>query len=58
LFITALDGIHILADNYEVPYEQVIAISHSEFDIRILIEQKGLAVFDKFAAYEIQAGVQ
>jgi glycosyltransferase involved in cell wall biosynthesis len=51
LFMTALDGVRTLTDVYGVPYDRVIALSHHELDIRMLIEQKGVEVFDKFANY-------
>jgi glycosyltransferase involved in cell wall biosynthesis len=51
--ISALDGISILADIYGVPYEQIIAVSHHEMDIRILSEQKGIEIFDRFAGYGV-----
>ena len=51
LFISALDGVSTLVDVYGVPYEQVIALSHHEMDMRVLIDQKGVEVFDKFAGY-------
>ena len=53
LFITALDGVRTLVDSYQVPYEKIIAVSHHEFDIRMLIEQKGIDVFDRFANYAV-----
>src|SRR5207249_8847710 len=53
LFICALSGIHMLVDVYGVPYERIVAVSHHEMDIRMLIEQKGLAVFERFAAYAV-----
>jgi glycosyltransferase involved in cell wall biosynthesis len=53
LFITALDGVRTLADNYGVPYNRIIAVSHHEYDIRMLVEQKGVEVFDKFANYGV-----
>jgi glycosyltransferase involved in cell wall biosynthesis len=53
LFISALDGIRTLVDSYGVPYEQIIALSHHEMDIRILIDQKGVDVFEKFAGYGV-----
>ena len=52
-FMTALDGVHDLVVGYAVPYERIIAISHHEFDIRMLIEQEGIEVFDKFANYGV-----
>ena len=52
-FMTALDGVHDLVVGYGVPYERIIAISHHEFDIRMLIEQEGIEVFDKFANYGV-----
>src|SRR6266852_6651558 len=51
LFMTALDGVRTLTDIYGVPYDRVIALSHHELDIRMLIEQKGVEVFDKLANY-------
>ncbi|RAZ89360.1 hypothetical protein DPM33_17385 [Mesorhizobium hawassense] len=51
--ISALDGISTLTDQYSVPFDKIIAISHHEFDIRMLIEQKGIEVFDKFANYGV-----
>ena len=53
LFITALNGIRILVDDYHVPYDKIIALSHHELDIRMLIEQKGIEVFEKFANYGV-----
>jgi hypothetical protein len=53
LFITALDGVGTLVDKYSVPYDRIIAISHHELDIRMLIEQKGFEVFEKFANYGV-----
>ena len=53
VFMTALDGVHLLVDEYCVPYEKIIAVSHSEFDIRMLIEKKGIEVFEKFASYGV-----
>lgn len=51
--LAAPDGISSLVDVYRVPYEKIIAISHHEFDIRMLIEQKGIEVFEKFANYGV-----
>jgi len=53
MFITALDGVRTLTDTYGVPCERVIALSHHELDIRMLIEQKGVEIFDKFANYGV-----
>jgi glycosyltransferase involved in cell wall biosynthesis/predicted O-methyltransferase YrrM len=53
LFMTALDGVRILADGYGVPYDRIIALSHSELDIKMLIEQKDVEVFDRFASYGV-----
>ncbi|TWC05612.1 hypothetical protein FBZ93_103633 [Bradyrhizobium macuxiense] len=52
-FITALDGVSVLVDTYKVPYERIIAVSHHEFDIRMLIEKKGIEVFEKFSNYAV-----
>jgi len=49
--ISALDGIQVLVDAYHVPYERIIALSHAEMDLYILIDQKGKAVFERFAAF-------
>jgi glycosyltransferase involved in cell wall biosynthesis len=53
LFMTALDGVRTLTDVHGVPYDKVIALSHHEMDIRMLIEQKEVEVFDKFANYGV-----
>jgi glycosyltransferase involved in cell wall biosynthesis len=53
LFITACDGVQTLVDAYNVPYEQIITISHHENDARMLIEQKGIEVFDRFRNYGV-----
>ena len=53
VFMTALDGVSVLVDVYNVPYEQIIAVSHHEFDIRMLMEKKGADVFDRFASYAV-----
>ena len=53
LFMVALDGARTLVDVYNIPYERIIAISHHEFDIRMLIEQKGIDVFDRFGSYAV-----
>ncbi|TGT68781.1 hypothetical protein EN802_26160 [bacterium M00.F.Ca.ET.159.01.1.1] len=51
--ISALDGISTLVGTYDVPYDKIIAISHHEFDMRMLIDRKGIEVFDKFANYGV-----
>ena len=51
--ISALDGISILVDVYAVPYDKIIALSHHEMDIRALIDQKEIEVFEKFAGYGV-----
>ena len=53
LCMTALDGVRTLVDTYGVPYDKIIALSHHEFDMRMLIEQKGIEVFEKFANYGV-----
>jgi Glycosyl transferases group 1 len=53
LFMTALDGARTLVDSYRIPYDKIIALSHHELDIRMLIEQKGIEVFDQFANYGV-----
>jgi len=53
LFLVALDGVRTLVDAYAVPCDRIIAISHHEFDIRMLIEQKGIEIFDEFANYGV-----
>ncbi|MBZ9711269.1 glycosyltransferase [Mesorhizobium sp. ESP7-2] len=53
LYLTALDGVSSLVDSYKIPLDKLIAISHHEFDIRMLVEKKGLGIFDEFAAYGV-----
>lgn len=52
-FMVALDGVRTLVDAYAVPYDRIIALSHHEFDIRMLIEQKGIEIFNEFANYGV-----
>lgn len=51
VFMVALDGVSVLSDVYGIPLERMIALSHSQFDVRMLIEQKSAAVFERFAGY-------
>lgn len=53
LFITSLDGVSVLVDHYQIPYERIIALSHGDYDIHILIDQKGFEPFARFAAYGV-----
>ncbi len=53
LYLTALDGVSTLVDTYNIPFDKIIAVSHHEFDIRMLVEQKGSGVFDRFANYGV-----
>ena len=53
LFITALDGVGGLVNSYGMAYERIIGLSHHEFDIRMLIEQKGLEAFERLANYGV-----
>lgn len=51
LFMVAADGVSVLADIYGVPAERMIVLTHSQFDVRMLIEQKSAGVFEQFAGY-------
>ncbi|MFO1161093.1 MAG: glycosyltransferase [Reyranellaceae bacterium] len=51
LFMVALDGISVLMDIYHVPPERMIGLSHSQFDVRMLIEQRSAQIFERFAGY-------
>jgi glycosyltransferase involved in cell wall biosynthesis len=53
IIIAAPDGVSTLVDVYGISYEKIIAISHHEFDIRMLVEQKGIDVFERFANYGV-----
>jgi GR25 family glycosyltransferase involved in LPS biosynthesis len=53
IYMTALDGVRTLIEEYHVPREKIIAISHSEFDIRMLTEQLGVEVFENLGAYGV-----
>ena len=53
LLMTSLDGVRTLVDSYRVPFDKIIALSHGELDIRMLIEQKGIEVFGQFANYGV-----
>ena len=52
LFMTALDGVEGLA-RYGIPYNKIIGVSHHEFDVRMLIERKGMEVFNELANYGV-----
>ncbi len=51
--MTALDGVRPLVEEYRLPFEKIIAISHSEFDIRMLVEAMGMEAFERFASYGV-----
>jgi hypothetical protein len=51
--IAALNGIGTLIDNYHVPAQRVIGLSHHERDIRMLIDEKGVGIFDQLAGYGV-----
>jgi hypothetical protein len=51
-FVSALDGIWGLI-KFGVPRQKIIAVSHSEWDIRILIEKRGIDIFEEFANYAV-----
>lgn len=51
LVLTSTDNVPGLSEDYGVPFEKMIVVTHHEMDIRFLIERKGLEVFERFAAY-------
>ncbi|WP_322418102.1 glycosyltransferase [Mesorhizobium huakuii] len=52
--ISGLDGIASLIDNYLVPPERIIGISHGVYyDFNILIEKKGVEIFGKLANFGV-----
>ena len=51
--ITSPDGVGVLVNNYGVPYERIIALTHGEHDMRALLKANGQDVFDKFANYGV-----
>ena len=53
LFMSALDGVSHLIDHFQVPPDRIIGISHHENDIRMLLEQKGVDVFDRLGNYGV-----
>jgi hypothetical protein len=53
LFVTSLDGVSSLVDRYHIPYERIIALSHGDYDIPMLIDERGLEPFARFAAYGV-----
>ncbi len=53
LFMTALDGVSTLTGVYGVPFDRIIAVSHHELDVRMLVEQQGMDVFHRFANYGV-----
>jgi len=53
LCMTSLDGVSSLVDDYAVPCDRIIAVSQGEFDIRVLMEQKGIEIFDNLLSYGV-----
>lgn len=53
LLLTSPDGVPTLSDRYSVPIEKIVVVSHSEFETKQLIEEKGQSIFDGFAGYGV-----
>lgn len=53
LVISALDGVRTLVEVYGVPADKLIGLSHHALDIRILIGQMGVDVFERLAGYGV-----
>jgi glycosyltransferase involved in cell wall biosynthesis len=53
LYMSALDGVSTLIDVYGVPHDRLIALSHHELDMQMLIEEKGREIFERFAGYGV-----
>jgi glycosyltransferase involved in cell wall biosynthesis len=53
LFISALDGVRTLVEVYGVAAGKVIGLSHHALDIRTVIEQMGVEIFDQLAGYGV-----
>jgi glycosyltransferase involved in cell wall biosynthesis len=53
LCISALDGVRMLVEVYGVPCERVIGLSHHENDMRTLIGEMGVDVFDRLAGFGV-----
>ena len=53
IVISALDGIRTLIEVYSVPPGKVLGLSHHALDIRILIDQMGVEIFDRLAGYGV-----
>jgi glycosyltransferase involved in cell wall biosynthesis len=51
--IAALNGIETLVDIYRVPCERIIALSHHEMDMQMLLNAKGAEIFEQFAGYGV-----
>jgi hypothetical protein len=53
VFLTALDGVTTLVDQYNIPFEKIIGLAHHEFEVRMLIERKGYDAFEKLAKFAV-----
>ncbi len=53
LFLTSPDGVHNLINNYGVPAARIILVLHHEMDTRILVQDRGIDVFEEFAGYGV-----
>src|SRR5579862_1609252 len=52
--LSGLDGIPGLFDNYGIPYEKIIGISHGiYYDLPLFLEKKGLEVLEKLANFGV-----
>ena len=53
LFISALDGIRTLVEVYGLPTAKILGLSHHALDIRVLIDQMGVEIFERLAGYGV-----
>ena len=53
IFICALDGVRTLVEVYGVPTAKILGLSHHALDIRVLIDQMGVEIFERLAGYGV-----
>jgi hypothetical protein len=51
--VTAPDGVKVLSELYGIAPESLTVISHSEYDLQLLLSQENRRVFERFDAYAV-----
>jgi glycosyltransferase involved in cell wall biosynthesis len=55
--VTAPDGVSSLMNSFGILPDRIVVISHHEFDLMMLVEQKGVEIFETFAGFGVVSEV-